>query len=863
MKAVEIREKFLKFFEANGHQRVASSSLIPANDPTLLFANAGMNQFKDVFLGFDRRAYDTAASSQKCVRAGGKHNDLDNVGYTARHHTFFEMLGNFSFGAYFKERAIALAWRFLTEELQIPRERLYVTVFRDDDEAFAIWRDQVGVPAERIFRFGEKDNFWSMGDTGPCGPCSEIFYDYGDAVPGPADAFAAIESGSDRVTEVWNLVFMQFDRAADGTLTPLPNPSIDTGMGLERISSVVQGATSNYHTDLFQDIIQPVAAALGVSYGADAKTDAALRVIADHLRAMSFLIADGVNPSNEGRGYVLRRIMRRAMRYGKQLGQDEPFLYEMTRHVVAKMGDAYPELRAEQNQIEVYVRAEEQQFKSTLAKGLPILIKYLDKYQSEGLRNVPGPVVHFMYDTHGFPIDLMEDIARDWNMGLEKPVANHVAEAHKPSAVRIPEVLVADAQAYETQMTCYAGLTGEGTVRRLLAGEQALTRAEQGQDLIVILDSTPFYAESGGQIGDAGVIRTATGTFCVRETNKVLDKLVLHKGQVSAGYIEAGQRAELIVDEALRADTKRNHTATHLLHKALREIVGLHVRQAGSLVDPEKLRFDFNHFNPLSADEITRIEDLVNSQILANTQVETQVLPIEQAKQCGAIAFFGEKYGAEVRVVGVGEFSKEFCGGTHVDATGEIGSFKIVSERGLAAGVRRLVALTGPKAVARFQESERLLKEAQERFFLTREDFLGQLAKAADDRKALEARIEELKMQLAKGGGSDEQIEDLGAYKVILKQVAEVEGGQMRQLADELMGKIKDGVVLLGSEVGGKVQLVVKTSRADVHAGNLVGRMAEVVGGKGGGRPDMAMAGGKDTDKLAEALQHGLSLLRG
>lgn len=863
MKSEEIRERFLKYFEGHDHARVASSSLIPANDPTLLFANAGMNQFKDVFLGHEQRDYSTAASSQKCVRAGGKHNDLDNVGYTARHHTFFEMLGNFSFGDYFKDRAIALSWKFLTEDLGIPTNRLYVTVFREDDEAFAIWRDQVGVPEERIFRFDEEDNFWSMGDTGPCGPCSEIFYDYGDAVEGPADPYEAIESGSDKIVEIWNLVFMQYNRDKDGNVTPLPNPSIDTGMGLERICSVMQGVSNNYDTDLFTDIIGPVAEHLGVSDGSDDATDAALRVIADHLRAMSFLIADGVNPSNEGRGYVLRRIMRRAMRYGKQLGKDEPFLWEMTRHVIAKMGEQYPDLVKEQNQIEVYVKAEENQFKSTLAKGLPILVKYLDKYKAEGKTHLPGPVVHFMYDTHGFPIDLMADIARDWSLALEEPEVTQAADGSKPAAAQIPQVLVDDAQVYQSAMTCYTTMEDTGTVRRLMAGEKTLTNAKAGDELVVITDQTPFYAESGGQIGDRGTIRTESGLFQVEETTKVLDKLVLHKGKVVEGILSEGQEASLQVDAPFRRDTIKNHTATHLLHKALRDIVGVHVRQAGSLVDPEKLRFDFNHFSPLSNEEIGQIEAAVNEQILANTPVDVAELPIEEAKQSGAIAFFGEKYGETVRVVGVGDYSKEFCGGTHVGATGEIGCFKIVSEKGLAAGVRRVVALTGPKAVARFQESERLLREAQDRFFLNRDEFIEQLAKANDDRKALEQKIVDLKMQLAKGGSASEQVEEINGFQVLLKQVSEVGGGQVRQLADELLGKIKDGVVLLGSEVGGKVQLVVKTNRKEVHAGKLVGAMAAVVGGKGGGRPDMAMAGGKDVAKLADALQEGLTILKG
>lgn len=870
MKSREIRERFLAFFEARGHVRVPSASLIPSNDPSLLFTNAGMNQFKDSFLGHVQPEYATATSSQKCVRAGGKHNDLDNVGYTARHNTFFEMLGNFSFGDYFKAEAISQAWLFLTQDLLLASDRLFVTVYEEDDDAFAIWRDQVGLPVDRIFRFGKKDNFWSMGDSGPCGPCSEIFYDYGDAVAGPADPFLAIESGSDKIVEIWNLVFMQFNRSVEGKITLLPNPSVDTGMGLERICSVMQGVSNNYDTDLFQVIIIPLAKALQLEYGQDQACDSALRVIADHLRAMCFLIADGVNPSNEGRGYVLRRIMRRAMRYGKQLGQLQPFLFEMTRHVVAAMGEVFPELVREQNQIEVFVKAEELQFDSTLSKGLPILNKYLSQFKEAKRSKVPGQVMLFMYGTHGFPVDLMEDIARDWGMTLDHAEFDRLAEedalASKVkgdfSKKQIPAILLEDASQFHSEMSCYTGLKGQGTIRRLLLDQQATSSAQAGCELEVITDCTPFYAESGGQVGDVGLICTETGRFQVRETSKLLDKLVLHKGFVLEGQLSEGQQAELMVDAQMRADTKKNHTATHILHQALRDVVGVHVRQAGSLVDPEKLRFDFNHFHPLSAAEIKDIETRVNQQVLSNEPVVTRVLAIEDARQCGAIAIFGEKYGDTVRVVKVGDFSTEFCGGTHVTATGEIGSFKIISERGLSAGVRRLVALTGTRALARFQDSERLLSEASERFHFTREDFITQLAQASEERRLLVNQLADLKMQLAKGSVASDHIEVVSGFKVLLKQVTDVGGGQIRQLADELMSKIKDGVVLLGSELNGKVQLIVKTNRAEVHSGKLVGLMAKVVSGKGGGRPDMAMAGGKDVAKLAEALEAGLQHLK-
>ena len=861
MLSSEIRERFMGFFEKHGHQRVSSSSLIPANDPTLLFANAGMNQFKDAFLGHEKRAYQTATSSQKCVRAGGKQNDLDNVGYTARHHTFFEMLGNFSFGDYFKQRAIDLAWTFLTKELGISPDRLYVTVYEEDDEALEIWRDQIGVPSDRIFRFGKKDNFWAMGDTGPCGPCSEIFYDYGDAVPGPSDPYEAIDSGSDKIIEVWNLVFMQYDRQEDGSILPLPNPSIDTGMGLERIASVMQGKTSNYDTDLFADIMQPVATYLGMTLGQDPALDTAIRVISDHLRAMAFLIADGVVPTSEGRGYVLRRIMRRAMRYGKQMGQTKPFLCELTQHVVAKMGDIYPELLKEQDQIKLLIEVDEKQFDKTLSRCLPIFVRYLDQFAAKGVTEVPGQVSFTMYDTYGFPLDLMRDIARGRNMTVADPEVQEQRETDRPAAVQINLLLVEDSKTLTTEMTCYDGLKGSGAVRRILVGEEGRDRLEVGTEARIVLDRTPFYAESGGQIGDKGTIRTQGGVFQVEDTHKVLDKLVLHHGKLIEGHITVGESCETEVLAAERGATMKNHTATHILHQALRDVLGVHVRQAGSLVDPDKLRFDFSHFAPLSHDDILQVENEVNSRILANLAVETRVMGREEAGNSGAIAFFGEKYGAEVRVVGVGDYSKEFCGGTHVAATGEIGCFKVISERGLATGIRRMVALTGPRAMERFQESEGLLKTAQERFSLARDGFVDQIQKLQDDRKSLERKVEELKMQLAKGGGSDERIEKIGELTILIKKVTDVSGGQMRQLADELLDKVGTGAVLLGSQVGDKAQLLVKTNTKDIHAGKLVGAMAEVIGGRGGGRPDMAMAGGKDVTKLGDALEKGLALI--
>jgi len=870
MNSNQVRDLFVKFFQDRDHRVVPSASLIPAEDPTLMFTNAGMNQFKASFLGHEDRGFKRAVSVQKCVRAGGKHNDLDNVGYTTRHHTFFEMLGNFSFGDYFKKEAIRLSWLFLTETLSIPADRLYVTVFETDDEAFALWRDEVGVPEDRIFRFGEKDNFWAMGDTGPCGPCSEIFYDYGPDVPGPEDPREAIEVGSDKVVEMWNLVFMQYNRDESGNLAPLPNPSIDTGMGLERILTVLQKVHSNYDTDLFKDIIEPVAKALGIRPGEKTSSDTALRVIADHLRAMTFLIADGVVPSNEGRGYVLRRIMRRAMRFGKQLGKDEPFLYNMVTHVIDKMGDAYPAIRTQREGIELLVKVEEQQFATTLNKGLPILEKYLDDFSAKGAKKLPGQVIHYLYGTHGFPVDLMEAMARDWNLALDLEGFNDMlaqeAEDNRGGSefttATIHPQLEKDSQDFQTEQDCYGELENKGVIRRILVEDAAPQRIENGTEAELVLDKTSFYAESGGQIGDRGSIATETGEFQVTETTKVLDKLVLHKGQVIAGHLELGQTAQTRVEATSRDATMKNHTATHLLHQALRDVLGRHVRQAGSLVDPDKLRFDFSHFEPMTAAQIQEVEDLVNAQILDNTRVEKVVMDKESASQSGAIAFFGEKYGDRVRVVSIGGFSKEFCGGTHVDATGEIGPFKILSERGLAAGIRRIVAITGTVALARFQESETLLKMAQDKFFLNRETFLQQMERLQDEKKALEQKVQELKIQIAKGGGDQATTLELDGYKAIAKQVSDVGGGQLRQLADEMLQKIQKGVVLLGSDMGGKAQLLVKSNTAAVHAGNLVRQMAEVVGGKGGGRPEMAMAGGKDVTKLGQALEKGLDVLK-
>ncbi|PIE01768.1 MAG: alanine--tRNA ligase [Acidobacteria bacterium] len=872
MKSEQIREAFLKYFEEHGHSRVTSSSLIPANDPTLLFANAGMNQFKDVFLGYEKRDYTTACSSQKCVRAGGKHNDLENVGFTARHHTFFEMLGNFSFGDYFKEEAIRYGWEFLTEILQIPSNRLYASVFLDDDEAYDIWHKQIGLPESRIFRFDEKENFWSMGDTGPCGPCSEIYYDYGPSVKGSDDPYQGILEGSDRYVEVWNLVFMQYDRDDTGKMTPLPNPSIDTGMGLERVTSVIQGVTSNYHTDLFQDIITPLSKYLKVESSNNPKTAVALQVIADHLRATCFLIADGVIPSNEGRGYVLRRIMRRAMKFGKQLGQTGPFLYETCAYIIEKMGDIYPELKKEAKQIQTLVQAEELQFDQTLQNGMPILMKYMDKLRSDNQRVLPGQVLHFMYTTHGFPVDLMEDIARDegFTVNLDE-FTELMEEDAKKSAMEgdfnkedLPEPLIAFAADNKTVQNCYGSLKMSSKIQFLLLGDTCTNCIENGQEAAIALDQTPFYAESGGQIGDSGTISTESGVFQVERTEKVLNNSVLHYGKMRSGTIRLNQKAECEVSELLRNDIRRNHTATHLMHQALKDVLGLHVRQAGSLVDAEKLRFDFNHFSPVMPEEQAEIERRVNEQIRKNTPLVTQLMDLEEARKEGAVALFGEKYSEQVRVVSIGDYSMELCGGTHVSATGEIGLFKIVSERALASGIRRMVALTGKQAFDYIQDSEKIIGQSEELLHVKRERVTDQIEKILKQRKELEKEIEELKFKIAKGEGQSEQITDVKQIKVLTKVVTGMEAGALRSLADDMLVKISRGVVVLGSNLEDKAQVVVKTNcdQEGIHAGNIIKELAPMIGGRGGGRPQMAMAGGKDPSKLQDAINFALEKVK-
>ena len=864
MKSAEIREAFLRFFEQKGHTRVASSSLVPADDPTLLFTNAGMNQFKDCFLGLDKRAYTRAASSQKCVRAGGKHNDLENVGYTARHHTFFEMLGNFSFGDYFKRDAIHYAWEFLTSPqwLGIPRDKLTVTVYATDDEAYAIWQGEIGVPAERIIRIGDNkgapyasDNFWAMGDTGPCGPCTEIFYDHGaDIAGGPP---GSPDEDGDRFIEIWNNVFMQFNRTADGVLHPLPAPSVDTGMGLERISAVMQHVHANYEIDLFQSLLKAAAEAIGCAND----NQASLKVVADHIRSCSFLIADGVTPSNEGRGYVLRRIIRRACRHGNKLGAKDSFFHKVVAALAAEMGEAYPELRAQQAHIERVLKTEEEQFARTLEQGLRILDQDLVGLQGTV---IPGETVFRLYDTYGFPVDLTGDIARERGLTLDEAGFEREMNAQRERA-RASSRFDLDYNSLikldgETRFTGYDATRGEGAVLAIYRGGDALDVANVGDEVVIILDQTPFYGESGGQVGDAGYLRAAGVTVEVRDTTKA-GAHHLHQAVVTEGSLRVGDRVGAEVRGDLRAATARNHSATHLLHAALREILGTHVQQKGSLVCADYLRFDFSQPEAIPAETLRRIEARVNGQILANTAVRTEVTDIDTARAKGAMALFGEKYGDVVRVLTMGEddFSVELCGGTHVGRTGDIGLLRITSEGGVAAGVRRVEARTGEGALAWLNEGELALADIADAVKGNRESVGGKVRQLLERQRDLEKELDRLKLKLAASAGADlaSQAIDIGGAKVLAASLEGVDAKALRDTVDQLRNKLGSAIVLLASVADGKVSLaagVTADLTAKVKAGELVSFVAQQVGGKGGGRPDMAMAGGTDVAALPQAL---------
>ena len=853
-----LRQRFLDYFARHGHRIVPSSPLVPGNDPTLLFTNAGMVQFKDVFLGRDPRSYTRATSVQRCVRAGGKHNDLENVGYTARHHTFFEMLGNFSFGDYFKKDAIRFAWEFVTQDLGIPPEKLWVTVFRDDDEAADLWLKDVGVDLKRFTRLDEKSNFWSMGDTGPCGPCSEIFYDHGDHIPGGPPG--SPDEDGDRYVEIWNLVFMQFDRAADGTMTPLPKPSVDTGMGLERVAAVMQGVHSNYDIDLFRKLIAAAAKATGTK---DLQSNS-LKVIADHIRASAFLVVDGVLPGNEGRGYVLRRIIRRALRHGHELGQQQPFFHQLVATLVAEMGAAYPELAAGQAHVEKVLLTEEERFAETLSQGMAILKTAMASGSSKQLA---GDVVFKLYDTYGFPVDLTADVARAAGFTIDRDGFEQAMEAQRDRARAAQKFNVAygaDAQLdAKSRFLGYEQLEGPGTIVALLRDGQPVQSLNAGDQGAVVLDQTPFYAESGGQVGDQGVLSGHGVRFTVADTKKSGEAHV-HLGTLDSGTLKVGDRLDAQVDAATRNATVLNHSATHLLHAALRQVLGSHVTQKGSLVAPDKLRFDFSHYEAVTPEQLATIEALVNDQIRRNAAAETRVMKYDDAVAAGAMALFGEKYGDEVRVLSIGDFSTELCGGTHVHRAGDIGLFKITAESGIAASIRRIEAVTGSGALARVAETEHALDRLAALFRGGRADVEGKVRQALDRSKALEREIQQLKARLAAGAGGRDlasEAREVAGCKLLVARLDDgIDAQTLRETVDRMKDKLVSGIVVLAAAdpEGGKVNVAVGVTKdltGRLKAGDLVNAVASQIGGKGGGRPDFAQAGGSDIGALDGALK--------
>ncbi|MDN6318215.1 MAG: alanine--tRNA ligase [Marinobacter sp.] len=864
MKTAELRQAFLDYFKQQGHSIVSSSSLVPADDPTLLFTNAGMNQFKDVFLGRELRDYSRATTTQKCVRAGGKHNDLENVGYTARHHTFFEMLGNFSFGDYFKREAINYAWTFLTSEqwLNLPSEKLWVTVYADDDEAYDIWNKEVGVPAERIIRIGDNggaryasDNFWQMGDTGPCGPCSEIFYDHGpDVAGGPP---GSPEEDGDRYIEIWNVVFMQYNRTADGEMLNLPKPSVDTGMGLERVTAVMQGVHSNYEIDLFDDLLKAASEVLG---GAKT-TEASLRVVADHIRSCAFLISDGVMPSNEGRGFVLRRIIRRAARHGNKLGATGPFFYKLTGALVELMGDAFPQLVSSRKQIERVLLQEEEQFVKTLDKGLRLLEQDIAELKGE---IIPGNTIFTLYDTYGFPVDLTNDIARERGLTLDYEGYEQAMEAQRERA-RAASKFGIDYNAAslgiegKTEFTGYDQVDGHERIRAVVVNGEQKT-AEAGDEAIVVLERTPFYAESGGQVGDTGLLTWSGGRFKVTDTRKDGDNH-LHVGTLIEGELFPGLEVDARIDHGRRDKTRCNHSATHLLHAALRKVLGEHVAQKGSLVDPDKLRFDFSHFEAVTPEQLKEIERQVNEQILDNTAVQTDITDMEQAQEKGAVALFGEKYGDVVRVLSMGtdSYSVELCGGTHVARTGDIGLLRVTSETGISSGVRRIEAVTGLGALEWVDETERTLREAARLVKGSRETIVDKVQQTVERNRQLEKDVDALKAKLASSAGNDlaDSAVEIAGLKVVASALEGADRKTLMETTDQLKNKLGEGVVVLASVEAGKVTLVAGVSKSvtgRIKAGDLMKHLASLVDGKGGGRPDMAQGGGNDPSKLAGAL---------
>jgi alanyl-tRNA synthetase len=864
----ELRQAFIRYFEQHGHQAVPSSALIPQADPTLLFTNAGMNQFKRVFLGEETRGYKRAVTVQKCLRAGGKHNDLENVGYTRRHHTFFEMLGNFSFGDYFKEDAIQFGWEFLTQTVGLAKDRMWVTIFRDDDEADQLWQ-KVGVPASRIMRCGEKDNFWQMGDTGPCGPCSELHFDQGPSVPGDDRP----NGEGDRVIEIWNLVFMQFNRDAAGTLHPLPKPSIDTGMGLERLAAVAQGVYSNYDSDVFTPLLTAVAARAGVRYGEQDQTDRSMRVVADHLRAITFLMADGVLPSNEGRGYVLRRILRRAARHGRLLGIVEPFLYGLTEAVVSQMAGVYSEVRSAAATIAEATRGEEERFIATLDQGLPILNEMIAKARSTGNKVLTGSDVFKLYDTYGFPMDLMGEACREQGMTLDEAGFNQAIEEQRNRArktggfvqeIARPAVAELAGRVGTTKFIGYERLESESLVQAILKGDRLVREAAEGDEVEIVLDVTPFYAEGGGQVGDRGLLLGHDGQVEITETTRPAPTMILHKGTVTKGRIREGEALHMTVNATARQDAQRNHTATHLLHAALRDLLGPHVKQYGSLVGPNRLRFDFAHFRPLSSRDVDEIETVVNNEVRKNELVATEVMSIQDAVAKGALAFFGDKYGEQVRVVTVESFSKELCGGTHCRQTGDIGLFRLVSETGVAAGVRRIEAQTGSGALAKMKQLETDIRELSDLLKVGQSELVAKARKVMTQLKDKERELEEVKLKMAGGSAAEAMAKTIAGIQVHVQRTDGLDVNGMRALADQLRDKLKSGVVALGAANDGKVSLLVVVTKdliARLKAGDIIKEMAAEVGGTGGGRPEMAQAGGKDPARLDIALEKVFGLV--
>ncbi len=851
MKSSEIRQAFLDFFEQKGHQVVGSSPLIPGNDPTLLFTNAGMVQFKDVFLGQEKRNYKRATTVQRCLRAGGKHNDLENVGYTARHHTFFEMMGNFSFGDYFKRDAIQYAWEFLTETLGLPEDKLWVTVYEEDPEAEAIWLKEMGVSAERFSRCGAKDNFWQMGDTGPCGPCSEIFYDHGDHVWGGPPG--SPEEDGDRYIEIWNLVFMQFDRDAEGTLNPLPRPSVDTGMGLERLAAILQGGHSNYDIDLFQNLMKVVAKETGEKD----HNHTSVKVIADHIRSCAFLAVDGVVPSNEGRGYVMRRIIRRAIRHGYKLGQENPFFHKLVPPLVTEMGEAYPELTKAQEIVEKVLLKEEQRFAETLDQGMRILEEGIASLEGE---EIPGETVFRLYDTYGFPVDLTADIARERELTLDMAGYEAAMEEQRNRARSASSFKMAEAGdievAEETPFTGYDRLEDQATVLSIFRDGEAVNALDEGESGVVVLDQTPFYGESGGQVGDSGRLQAeGMSYFAVDDTQKQASGALLHMGHIGVGSIRVGEKITPIVDGTERKATARNHSATHLLHAALRKVLGEHVQQKGSMVNPERLRFDFSHFEPMDSQQIAQVEQMVNQQVLDSHLVDSQVMSIDDAKTNGAMALFGEKYGDEVRVVKMDEFSTELCGGTHVTSTSEIGLMRIVSEGGVAAGVRRIEAVTGEGALEHINAGEQALQQMAALLKGTRESVSERVESLFEQNRKLEKELDRLKSKLANSAGNDlvSNAIEVDGVKVLVAHLEGADQKTLRSTMDQLKDKLGTAAILLATASGEKVVLVAgvtKDATGRIKAGDMIRTAAPLVGGKGGGRPDMAQGGGNNPDAI-------------